>query len=83
MLAEEVAFACREEFAQTLTDIVFRRTMLGLEADQGRPYYPQIARLAAEECGWDASRCSRELGALNDYADRLLQLDEDGNQPPP
>lgn len=71
MLAAEVALACRHEYAVTLVDVVFRRTMAGLAADQGRPLYGDIASVAAAECGWDESRKRSELESLLHYADSL------------
>ncbi|MGB5469910.1 MAG: glycerol-3-phosphate dehydrogenase C-terminal domain-containing protein, partial [Woeseiaceae bacterium] len=70
-LAAEVVFAIREEFAKTLQDIVFRRLMVGLDADQGRPLYAAIADLAADEFGWDADQKSRQLDELVAYSDSL------------
>jgi glycerol-3-phosphate dehydrogenase len=67
----EVAFVVREEMPQTLTDIVFRRMMLGLNADQGRPHYPRVAELAAAEFGWGEARRADEMRALESYADSL------------
>ncbi len=72
VLAAEVSFAIREEFARTLTDIVYRRLMIGLDADQGRPMYERIAELAAEESGWPRERRNEELQALLAYSDSLL-----------
>lgn len=72
VLAAEVALALREEFAATLTDVVFRRMMVGLDADQGRPMYPAIAAVAAAESDWDAAESTRQLDALGRYADSLL-----------
>lgn len=71
VLAAEVAFAFREEFAQSLSDVVHRRLMLGLSADQGRPLYEKIAALAADEQRWEASRTASELEALLGYSDSL------------
>lgn len=71
VLAAEVVFAMREEFAHTLEDIVFRRTMVGFDADQGRPMYDAVAELAAAEAGWDPQRQAQELGDLVAYADSL------------
>ena len=71
VLAAEVVFALRDEFAGTLEDIVFRRTMIGFDADQGRPMYDAIAALAAAEAGWDPQRQAHELGNLVAYADSL------------
>ncbi len=71
VLAAEVVFVLREEFARTLEDIVFRRMMVGFDADQARPMYDAIAELAAAEAGWDPQRQAQELGGLVAYADSL------------
>ena len=69
VLAAEVVFAMREEFAATLVDIVFRRIMIGLDADQGRPLYGAIADVAAHEARWDQVAKSAQLDALVTYAE--------------
>ena len=69
VLAAEVVFVLREEFARTLADIVFRRLMVGLDADQGRMLYATIADLAAAECGWSEDEKERQLKELREYAD--------------
>jgi glycerol-3-phosphate dehydrogenase len=61
----------REEFATTLADIVFRRMMVGFDADQGRSLYDAIAALAATEFGWSPGELNVELDELNVYADSL------------
>lgn len=71
VLAAEVVFAVREEFAMTLEDIVYRRCMVGLDSDQGRALYAAIAEIAADELGWDNSEKSRQLEALRAYSDSL------------
>lgn len=71
VLAAEIAFVVREEFAKSATDIVFRRTMIGLNADQGRPMYSKVVMLAAEELGWDADEVSRQFDELVDYSESL------------
>lgn len=77
VIAAEIVFVIREEFPRTLADIVFRRTMLGLEADQGRPLYAPIAACAANEFDWDADESARQFAALNTYADSLLVVAND------
>lgn len=67
----EVVFVIRDELPKTLTDIVFRRMMIGLDADQGRPHYARIAEIAAAEFGWDDEHHDAELHALQAYADSL------------
>ena len=70
-LASEVPFAIQAEFAMTLEDIVFRRMMIGFDADQGRTIYKEIAALAAAESGWDPDTETQQLEQLVEYADSL------------
>ena len=69
VLAAEVVFVLREEFARTLADIVFRRMMVGLDADQGRPMYAAIADIAAREHDWDEQEKANQVRGLVAYAD--------------
>jgi glycerol-3-phosphate dehydrogenase len=71
VLAAEVIFALQREFAQTLTDIVFRRMMIGFDADQGRSMYREIAALAAAAAGWSPKKTTQQLEALISYAESL------------
>ena len=75
-LKAEVAFAIREEFARTLQDVVFRRMMIGFDADQGRTLYDAIASAAATEFEWSQVEMQKELGALTDFADSLQVMDK-------
>jgi glycerol-3-phosphate dehydrogenase len=70
-LVAEMVFVIREEFAETLSDIVFRRTMIGFNADQGRPLYGAIATIASAEFNWTDDEVEAELRSLLDYADSL------------
>ena len=72
ILRAEAAFAVREEFAKTLSDIVYRRMMIGFDADRGRPYYGDIAEIAGSELGLDAEGTRAQLKALEKYSDSLL-----------
>ncbi|MDH3351952.1 MAG: glycerol-3-phosphate dehydrogenase/oxidase, partial [Gammaproteobacteria bacterium] len=69
VLAAEIVFAIRDEMARTLIDIVHRRLMLGLAADQGRPLYEIIAAIAADEAGWTDAERHAQIKALHDYSD--------------
>ena len=71
VLAAEVVFALREEFAETLIDVVFRRMMIGLDPDQGRAMYGAIADIAAAELRWGDAEKSAQLDALVDYSESL------------
>jgi glycerol-3-phosphate dehydrogenase len=74
VIAAEVVYALRHEFAVTLTDIVHRRLMIGLSADQGRGLYEQVAEIAAREANWDRREKERQLTALREYNARLKPL---------
>jgi len=69
VLAAEVVFALREEMAQTLVDIVYRRLMIGFAADQGRALYGPVADLAGAELGWSGEQRRTELELLAAYSD--------------
>jgi glycerol-3-phosphate dehydrogenase len=69
LLEAQVIFAIREEMARTLADIVYRRLMTGLDADQGRPDYERIAAIAAKEFGWSDEQRRSQLDALVAYSD--------------
>ena len=71
ILAAEIVYAIREEMALTLSDIVHRRLMFGLDADQGREFYDVVATTAAEELGWDEEHKRSQLEALLHYSNSL------------
>ena len=71
VLAAEVVHAVREEFALSLEDIVFRRIMIGLDPDQGRPLYDEIGAIAAAELGWGPETLRQQLDDLREYAESL------------
>jgi glycerol-3-phosphate dehydrogenase len=71
ILAAEVVFAIRHEYARTLTDLLHRRTMTGLDADLGAGVARGIAQAAAAEFGWSEAEKERQLGALSAYNAKL------------
>ena len=72
LAAAEVVFVVSEEFPHSLTDIVYRRMMLGFDADQGRAVWPDVAEIAARQLDWDSDRRDTELRELAAFADSLL-----------
>lgn len=60
-LGAEVLHAVRDEMAQTLSDVVFRRTDLGGAGSPGREALESAADLMAAELGWSAERRAKEL----------------------
>jgi glycerol-3-phosphate dehydrogenase len=71
VLAAEVVFSLRCEFATSLVDILHRRTMTGLAADLGASVTSGIAATAARELGWTEAEMRRQLDALHAYNARL------------
>ncbi len=74
LLAAEVVFTIRDEFVATLTDIIFRRMMLGFDPDQGRSHYAAVCSVAAGELGWTKDEASAQMARLISYADSLREF---------
>ncbi|HUD97211.1 MAG TPA: FAD-dependent oxidoreductase, partial [Woeseiaceae bacterium] len=71
LLAAEIVFNIRHEYARNLVDLLHRRTMLGLSPDLGRPYAAAVSRVAASELDWNEQETARQLAALDAYQARL------------
>lgn len=63
-LKAEVRYAVREEMAQKLGDVVFRRTELGTMGHPGKAALRACADLMAAEMGWDMPRLQQELAEV-------------------
>lgn len=61
VIKAEVVHAVRDEMAQTLSDVVFRRTDLGTAGHPGEEALQACAALMAGELEWDPGRLEREL----------------------
>jgi glycerol-3-phosphate dehydrogenase len=61
VIAAEVVHAVREEMAQKLADVVFRRTELGTAAHPGESALRACAALMAAELAWSDERVRTEL----------------------
>lgn len=68
----EILRGVREEMAQTLGDIVFRRTPLGTFGHPGREALQACAAVAGDELGWDAARREAEIALVEQEYRRLL-----------
>ena len=66
----QVVYAVREEMAQSLADIVLRRTGIGTLGNPGKEVLEKVAAVAAQELNWDVSRISREI----EEVERILQI---------
>jgi glycerol-3-phosphate dehydrogenase len=69
----EVWHAVRHEMAQSLPDVVVRRTRLGVAGHPGHAAAAAVAALLADELGWDATRVGRELEALRAFYAPILR----------
>ncbi len=59
----DAVWAVREEMAQHLEDVVFRRTGLGTLGNPGEEVLRAVAELMAADLGWDAAKVASEVKA--------------------
>jgi glycerol-3-phosphate dehydrogenase len=57
----KVLHGIREEMAQKLADVVFRRTALGMAGNPGNTCLKACASIMSKELGWDQARSQREV----------------------
>jgi glycerol-3-phosphate dehydrogenase len=60
VIAAEIVFAFEAELASNLSDVMMRRTMLGLERDLGCSVFPAVLETARVHFGWGAGRIEEE-----------------------
>jgi glycerol-3-phosphate dehydrogenase len=72
VLAAEVAHAAREEMAQCLGDVVFRRTELGTAGHPGQAALAATEAILRRELGWSARRTTEERDATERQFARYL-----------
>jgi glycerol-3-phosphate dehydrogenase len=70
LLGAEVLYAFRREMAQTLSDVLLRRTMVGLGPRVGLDVDEAATRVAVEHLGWDEDRARSEVEAYRRYVER-------------
>jgi glycerol-3-phosphate dehydrogenase len=61
VMKTEVLHGVREEMAQTLSDVVFRRTEIGSAGRPGNDTLRFCAEVMATELGWSQSRIDQEI----------------------
>jgi glycerol-3-phosphate dehydrogenase len=64
VLKAEVLHGIREEMAQKLTDVIFRRTELGIAGNPGQDCLATCAEIMGRELGWNAARCHQEINQV-------------------
>jgi len=70
-IGAEVVFSLRTELAETLADVVQRRTMIGYGAHAGLSAAEAAAELAIRHAGWTDERAAREVAAFRAQAAAL------------
>lgn len=64
VIAAEVVHAVRHEMAQTLSDVILRRTDLGSRGHPGAAALAECSLIAARELGWNEARRQHELAMV-------------------
>jgi glycerol-3-phosphate dehydrogenase len=70
-IGAEVPYAVRHEMALTLTDLLMRRTMIGLGPRAGIGPDRAAADIATRHLGWDADRAAAEVEAFRAHVERF------------
>ena len=70
LIGAEVIWAFREEMAQTLSDVLLRRTMAGYGPKVALDSVEAAAEVAVKHLGWDEERAEREVGEYREWIKR-------------
>jgi glycerol-3-phosphate dehydrogenase len=68
----ELAYAVREEMAERMTDLVFRRTELGTAGHPGDDALSDLQEFLRQERGWSERRAGQERAAVERHFERYL-----------
>jgi glycerol-3-phosphate dehydrogenase len=80
-IAAEVVFAFKNEFAQTLSDCLLRRTMVGLNSSRGLNALAAAVAIVQRHLGWTSERVEQEIAEYWETVNRRL-LKISGGKPP-
>ncbi|MBA2783352.1 MAG: glycerol-3-phosphate dehydrogenase/oxidase [Rubrobacteraceae bacterium] len=70
LIGAEVIWALREEMAQTLSDVLLRRTMVGYGPRVGLDVADAAAQVAVKHLGWEDERAEREVREYREWIER-------------
>ncbi len=70
IIGAEVIWAFREEMAETLADVLLRRSMVGYDANVALDVDEAVAEVAAKHLGWDEERVEREIREYREWIER-------------
>lgn len=68
----EILYTVREEMAQSMADVVFRRTELGTDGHPGNAALDELQKLMQAELGWSEQRTAQERATVLQHLDRYL-----------
>lgn len=66
LIQAEIIHAVRNEMAQTLSDVILRRTDMGSGEHPGKSILRACAEVMAGELGWDSRKIREEINAVED-----------------
>lgn len=75
-IAAEVVWAFESEMAETLADVLLRRTMVGLGPRLGLDAVEGAAQVAQRYLGWDDERVREEIELYRRYVERFCLCEE-------
>lgn len=70
-IGAEVVHAIESELAETVTDVLLRRTMSGLGRNVGLEAIEPAAEVGRRYLGWDVARVEQEVAAYREYVSRF------------
>jgi glycerol-3-phosphate dehydrogenase len=70
-IAAEIVLALQQEMAETLADVLLRRTMVGFGTSVGLDADENAAKVAQKYLGWDRQRAEEEVAAYRRYIERF------------
>jgi glycerol-3-phosphate dehydrogenase len=70
LIGAEVIWALREEMAQTLSDVLLRRTMAGYGPRVGLDVADAAAQVAVKHLGWEDEHAEREVREYREWIER-------------
>jgi glycerol-3-phosphate dehydrogenase len=81
VIGAEVLYAFRREMAQALSDVLLRRTMVGLGPSVGLDVDEAAAQVAVQHLGWSEERARNEVEAYRGYVERYKPRSMRGWEP--
>ena len=83
LIGAEVIWAFREEMAETLSDVLLRRTMAGYGPRVALDVVEPAAQVAVKHLGWDEERAEREVRAYREWIQRYTPKEFGDREPSP